>query len=253
MKAPLIKAAPTTSLLHQPRSHYDDHTKASHPATISKHLHQATAPHHQESQLPTLSEKSTLTYAIACDQQKTLHLQITANTGGGFFSQEWVPLTRIQQILKECAATKAITSICLWPLFRGQSVNTPAFLLAVLRAEKLVRPLPGRQRVHELCDPADFQTRMDKLVAWVCSLRLGSLGRDRRRRLKAGLVVNVDRGDRIHDRFSGRILSLLLVAGCGYLHVVSSARVGALAAPTAFIVARDAALLQWLTFRKRLQ
>jgi hypothetical protein len=114
---------------------------------------------------PTLSEKSTLTYAVACDHEKALHLQITANTGGGFFSQEWIPLKRIQQVLKECAATKAITSICLWPLFRGQSVNTRAFLLAVLRAEKLVRPLPGRQRVHELCDPADFQARMDKLVA----------------------------------------------------------------------------------------
>lgn len=113
----------------------------------------------------TLSAKSTLTYAIACDPQKELHMQLTANTGGGFFSQEWVSLKRIQHVLKECAEKKAITSICLWPLFRGQSVNTPAFLLAVLRAEKLVRPLPGRQRVHELCDPADFQTRMDKLLA----------------------------------------------------------------------------------------
>jgi len=43
--------------------------------------------------------------------------------------------------------------------------NTPAFLLALLVAEKLLKPLPGRNRVHELCDPADFQTRMDKLVA----------------------------------------------------------------------------------------
>jgi hypothetical protein len=37
--------------------------------------------------------------------------------------------------------------------------NTPAFLLAVLRAEKLAQPLPDRPRAHELCDP-DFQARM---------------------------------------------------------------------------------------------
>ena len=44
------------------------------------------------------------------------------------------------------------------------------FLLAVLAAEKLIRPLPGKQRVHELVEGSDFQARMDKLVASNASL-----------------------------------------------------------------------------------
>ena len=43
----------------------------------------------------------------------------------------------------------------LFRLFKGKSVNTPGYLLAVLRAEKLIQPLPGKTRVHELCPDGD--------------------------------------------------------------------------------------------------
>lgn len=37
------------------------------------------------------------------------------------------------------------------------------FLLAVLAAENLIRPLPGKQRVHELVQGSDFEARMGQL------------------------------------------------------------------------------------------
>ncbi len=116
----------------------------------------------KKAQCPTISGKSDLTYNIACDPQKAVYLRVASNSGGGFFSQEWVALKDIQKAL---SAGGPISAIRLMPLFRGQSVNTPGFLLAVLAAENLVRPLPGKQRVHELVQNSDFQARMDKLIA----------------------------------------------------------------------------------------
>jgi len=121
----------------------------------------------KKAQCPTISGKSDLTYNVACDSQKALYLRVASNSGGGFFSQEWVALKDIQKAL---SAGSPISAIRLMPLFRGQSVNTPGFLLAVLAAEKLIRPLPGKQRVHELVEGSDFQARMDKLVASNASL-----------------------------------------------------------------------------------
>ncbi len=115
----------------------------------------------KKAQCPTISGKSDLTYNIACDPQKAIYLRVASNSGGGFFSQEWVALKDIQQALR---SGSPISAIRLMPLFRGQSVNTPGFLLAVLAAEGLIRPMPGKQRVHELVQGSDFQARMDKLI-----------------------------------------------------------------------------------------
>ncbi len=116
----------------------------------------------KKAQCPTISGKSDLVYNIACDSQKALHIRVASNSGGGFFSQEWVALKDIQKAL---SSGSPISAIRLMPLFRGQSVNTPGFLLAVLSAEGLIRPMPGKQRVHEFVQNSDFQARMDKLIA----------------------------------------------------------------------------------------
>ncbi len=135
------------------------------PSTATPVDHASTAPTFRilkKAQCPTISGKSDLTYNIACDSQKAIYLRVASNSGGGFFSQEWVALKDIRQAL---SSGSPISAIRLMPLFRGQSVNTPGFLLAVLAAENLIRPLPGKQRVHELVQNSDFQARMDKLIA----------------------------------------------------------------------------------------
>ncbi len=108
---------------------------------------------------PTLTGKSKLTYHIGCDDQSEIHFRIHSNTGGGFFSQEWVAWSDIQAAL---AKKTPITAIVLHPLFKGKSVNTPAFLLAALKHEKLLRPIKGKQRHHELLDPKAFIARISK-------------------------------------------------------------------------------------------
>jgi len=111
---------------------------------------------------PTLSGKSTLTYHIGCNPQSAIHFRIHASTGGGTFSQEWIALKEIQQHLKK--NTVGITSIVLYPLFRGKSVNTPSFLLAVMKHEGLVVPMKGKKRNHELTDPKPFLDQINKLI-----------------------------------------------------------------------------------------
>lgn len=85
---------------------------------------------------------------------------MAANTGGGFFSDEWVGFDTIQQAFDE----QPIVSLILYPLFQGRSLNTPAFLLAVLKAEGLVQLLPGKQRGYERIDSTEFIAELKALI-----------------------------------------------------------------------------------------
>ena len=113
----------------------------------------------------TLSGSSKLTYHIGCMPDGEIYLRVHSNTGGGFFSQEWIALADILTALKKRPDGKPITSILLNPLFRGKSANTPGFLMAVLLRERLVRSLQGKLRRHELMDPSVFTEKVEKLMA----------------------------------------------------------------------------------------
>jgi hypothetical protein len=114
---------------------------------------------------PSISGKSTLKYQIGCDADDAILLRITGSSGGGFFNNEWISFEKIQSLLDEHPAEKPITSIVLYPLFRGKSVNTPSFLLAALVHEKLLRPMKGKQRCHEVGDPKAFMEKTAKLTS----------------------------------------------------------------------------------------
>ncbi len=113
----------------------------------------------------TLSGTSKLTYHIGRLPDGEIYLRVIGNTGGGFFSREWVSLQDILTALKKRPDGKPITSILLNPLFRGKSANTPAFLLAVLLHEKVVRSMQGKLRRHELMDTSMFTDKVQKLMA----------------------------------------------------------------------------------------
>ena len=113
----------------------------------------------------TLSGKSTLTYQIGCDPDSVVHLRITKNSGGGFFSDEWIAYDAVQAALKKRREGQAITSFLLAQVFKGKSANNSSFLLAALKHLKLVRPLKGKQREHEPCDPRPFLDGVDKLMS----------------------------------------------------------------------------------------
>ena len=98
---------------------------------------------------PTLSGKSKLSYVIGTDDNE-VYIRIAANTGGGFHSGEWVAVKDI-----EAALTKTpdeITSLNLFKLFRGKSVNSAGFLLAALKHEGVVQTVKGKKRRHTLVD-----------------------------------------------------------------------------------------------------
>jgi hypothetical protein len=117
----------------------------------------------QEATCPTTTGKSTLGYQIGTDDAGEIHLKVTRNSGGGYFSEEWVPFPTIQAVLEGWPAEKPITSQALRVLYRGKSANNPGFLSAVLLAEGLLEPVPGKARVLQACDPGPFLARVAKL------------------------------------------------------------------------------------------
>jgi hypothetical protein len=107
------------------------------------------------------SGKSTLTYHIGCSAESDIHFRVYTNTGSGYFSREWLALNTILELLAKVG--KSFTSFNLQPLFRGKSVNTPAFLLAVLVEEGLVKP-SEKKRCYELAEPSAFMDKIKPLI-----------------------------------------------------------------------------------------
>ena len=114
---------------------------------------------------PTLSARSKLGYHIGVSPDSVIHLRVYTNSGGGAFSREWVSLDGIRSALEKRHKGQHVTAFLLQPLYKGKSVNTPAFLLAALAQEKLVRPLKGKKREHEILDPSGFIAKVEKLIA----------------------------------------------------------------------------------------
>lgn len=114
---------------------------------------------------PSLSGKSTLSYELGCTSDSEIQIRIKSNSGGGFFSQEWISLKSIEEVLAKTATGTPLTTHALLPLFAGKSVNTAGFLLAVLKAVGLVRPLEDKRRCFETVDPALFVGEVNALIA----------------------------------------------------------------------------------------
>ena len=121
---------------------------------------------------PSVSGKSTLSYQIGYGvngvnsngTEPVIQLRVYANTGGGFFNKDWIALSTIQQLFEKRPSNKPITSFVLYPLFQGRSINTPAFLLAVLKQEGFLRPIKDKQRSYERLDPNEFMTEIKSLI-----------------------------------------------------------------------------------------
>ena len=109
------------------------------------------------------SGKATLTYHIGCTSDNDIQFRLIANTGGGLFSSEWISLSAIQVAFKEAAVP--LTSFPLIQLYKGKSTNTPAFLMAVLKHEGLVRNLEGNIRGFEKVESKVFMDEMQTLIA----------------------------------------------------------------------------------------
>ncbi|QKS28867.1 MAG: hypothetical protein HT579_08015 [Candidatus Accumulibacter similis] len=114
---------------------------------------------------PTVSGKSTLTYHVGCTAESAIQIRLYANSGNGFFNQDWIPWTAIQERLKPQSGESTFTSQVLHALFRGKSLNSPGFLMAVLKAEGVVKPSTVKGRCYEATKDARFLAEIERLMA----------------------------------------------------------------------------------------
>jgi hypothetical protein len=71
-----------------------------------------------------------------------LHLRLSANSSGGFFSKEWISLEKLEQCFDSTLSAETdFRSTLLKSVFeQGKSSNNAGFLCACLRAEQLLSP-----------------------------------------------------------------------------------------------------------------
>lgn len=123
----------------------------------------------------SLSGKSNLSYHIghaiadtedseAAEPADSIMFRIHSNSSAGFFSREWVPMSKIQQELDKVPSGHGITSFTLFPIFKGRSQNSPGFLLAALLNEGLVTHLLEKTRSYGRLPDAGFMAEMRKLI-----------------------------------------------------------------------------------------
>lgn len=113
--------------------------------------------------VPKLSARSAgsqIGYKLGCTLDKSeAYLSLTENQGGGYFSREWVPLTRIISKLKNLDA--GFPAISLKSAFVGKSVNNPSFLAAALVAEGVLSPQADKSfKLDVVCDPAEWRASL---------------------------------------------------------------------------------------------
>lgn len=111
----------------------------------------------------SVTGKSYIHYEIGNDPEGVMHIRVITNTGGGYFSNEWVSFAAIYKEL-DGHGDKPLTSFLLSPLYAGKSVNTPAFLLAAMKSEGLIIPHPEKARCYAKTDPTEFIKGIKALV-----------------------------------------------------------------------------------------
>ncbi len=109
--------------------------------------------------------QGTLTYHVGYDESaKTFHFRITANSGGGFFSNEWIALNDILDVVESTSPDKPFKAIIFKSLYESKGSNNHGFLAAALRAESLLLPVEKQLMSHTLGDVKSFKTAMQKLI-----------------------------------------------------------------------------------------
>ncbi len=109
----------------------------------------------------TVSGKSDLTYHLGKDDDSNAYLRIWVNSSNGYFSNEWVSLTDIIELLEKRAGG-SFTSFVFESLFSGKSVNTPGFLVAALLNEGLVSLEEGKKRKYLYASAVKLLATIDK-------------------------------------------------------------------------------------------
>jgi hypothetical protein len=109
----------------------------------------------------TVSGKSDLTYHLGKDEDASAYIRIWVNSSNGFFSNEWVSLTGIIELLEQQSG-ESFTSFVFESLFSGKSVNTPGFLVATLLTEGVLTLAKGKKRKYVYVSADKLYAKVDK-------------------------------------------------------------------------------------------
>lgn len=127
---------------------------------------------------PTVSGKSTLTYHVGCTPESAIKIRLYGNTGNGFLNQDWIAWKAIQEKLEPQLGATSFTSQVLHSLFDGKSLNSPGFLMAVLKAEGVVRVSTVKRRCYEPVKNSGFLAEIERLMASGVALDADTEGRE---------------------------------------------------------------------------
>lgn len=108
--------------------------------------------------------KGELTYHIGHDDKnKSLLFRVTANSGGGFFSKEWIALDDIVSAIDE-QDSNTFKAIIFIPLYASKGANNHGFLAATLRTESVLKSIEDQPLSHTIGNVKTFKAVMAKLV-----------------------------------------------------------------------------------------
>jgi len=122
---------------------------------------------------PKLSPRAqgSLTYHVGYDETaKTFHFRITANSGGGFFSNEWIALNVILDTIETISSDQPFKALIFKSLYQSKGSNNHGFLAATLRAECLLLLVEKQLMSHTLGDVKGFKAAMQQLIKEKVSL-----------------------------------------------------------------------------------
>ncbi len=121
----------------------------------------------KEHSCPGLSGNNTLTYEIGMENDQSFWLRLVKSSGGGFLCKDWVSVDAVMDTLRKSASP--FTSYAIHTHYSGKSINSPSFLMAVLRHEELIVQDTIKQQafVGNDFDIAlkNFQSRMSADIA----------------------------------------------------------------------------------------
>lgn len=117
--------------------------------------------HQNECNTLAPSSSSKLTYQVGVDDQTfQLYIRISENSGGGFFSYEWVSLEKIQNIISKQPAKQSFRSLVFKEAYVSRGANNSGFLGAALRGLGIVDAVSKSPFNHIAGDMSAFTKSM---------------------------------------------------------------------------------------------
>lgn len=93
--------------------------------------------------------KGKISYRVLTDElHEELFITIVGNEGGGWFSNEIIAVSKIEDVLSKINTKIPLATKAFAPAFESKSVNNAGFLVAVLRAEGLLKAADEGSRLH---------------------------------------------------------------------------------------------------------